>query len=200
MLESLDRKSPRIPKRKRIPVSNGHSHINGQPKTPPLDHSRAVDLGGAIYRSVDKLNEARKVQGLIHDWQKAEIDGAALPPSPAVQFAAIKAQARIEKRDRKRSRAEAAEEASKRRKIGQEVGEKEAAYTLKKASAGLLAHAGFEGESPAGKDPLGHDAHAQVPMKSHWTCSVALAQTTSAISAGLCACFRMGLAVGCRPR
>lgn len=139
-------RSPRIPKRKKTPKINGHSHLPGETSPPPLDHSKAVNLESAIHHNIDRLNDTRKVMGLIHDWQRIEVEGGALPPKPELQFAADKAQAAIQREERKRLRLEESSESNKRRKLGGEVGEKQAAQTLKKASAGLLAHAGFEGE------------------------------------------------------
>lgn len=146
MLPMTPAPKPRIPRRKRSPAANGHSHLSGEISPPPLEYPKAVNLEDAIHRNVDRLNEARNVMGLIHDWQRIEAEGGVLPPNPAVQQAAHRAQARSEREERKRARREEDMEASKRRRLGGEVGEQEATQTLKKASAGLLAHAGFEGQ------------------------------------------------------
>jgi len=145
MLEPHKSHPPRIPQlRRRISVS--HDQLNGhEARTPPLDPPKPVKLEKVILQSVNKLNEARKVMGLIHDWQRLEMEGGLLPNIKMIE-AADKAQMNELRRERKRVRKEEAEEANKRRKMGGRIGEKEAAHSMRKAAAGLLAHAGFEGE------------------------------------------------------
>lgn len=147
MLEPTSPRRARVPRSKRVPsMSNGHVNGHAAP-TPPLDPPKALDLESAIYRNVDKLQEARKYQRLINDWQRIEHDGGILP-NPSVVEAEEKYKAQEEKAQRKRARREENEAVKKRRKTGGELGEEEAVRRMKKASAVMLAHEGFESELP----------------------------------------------------
>ena len=115
-----------------------------EPKTPPLDPPRPVKLENVMHRSVDKLFEARKVMGQINEWQRIEADGGILLSLKMLEVEE-KERAREEQTERKRRRNLEFEEARKKRKEGGEVGDREAAFVMKKATASVLAHSGFEG-------------------------------------------------------
>lgn len=146
MAESHSARHPRIPFTRRRPSGHDDQANGHESRTPPLDPPKPVKLENVILRSVDKLNEARKVMGLIQDWQRIETDGGLLPNIRMIEEME-RQQQREQRMDRKRVRKEETEEANKRRKIGGQIGEREAAHTMRKAAASMLAHAGFEGES-----------------------------------------------------
>ena len=146
--------SPITPRRVKIkrqrevtPPQNG----SAEPGTPPLDPSKSVNLESVIHRNVNKLNEARKVMGMIHDWQRIETEGGVLPNMQA-QEAEERSREKEEAEQRKAARRAEADEARKRRKSGGDVGEREAALAMKKSSAALLAHSGFEGANEVALD------------------------------------------------
>jgi transcriptional activator SPT7 len=120
---------------------------NGHSPTPGLLQPKPVNLGTTIHRNVDKLFEIRNTVGQILDWQKAENEGLPLPvPKPHLEREERR-QAKHERVDRKRRRKEERGEAKKRMKLGGEVGEEEAALSVRAATAGMLAQAGFDGQS-----------------------------------------------------
>ena len=125
-------------------LPNGSPLIHESPRRPPsLIHSKPASLENIVHKSVDRLFQARKVVNQIQDFQKAEQEGGILPVFDNGEEE--KARRKEESDERKRKRKNEREEAIKRRRAGGEVGETEAILTLKKASAAMLAHAGFEG-------------------------------------------------------
>lgn len=146
MLEPASPRAARVPRSQRVPsMSNGHA--NGHTaRTPPLDPPKPLNLEFAIHRNVDKLHEGRKYQRMINDWQRIEHDGGVLP-NPNIVEAEERYRAQEEKAQRKRARRVEHEEAKKRRKTGGELGEEEAVSRMKKVSAVMLAHEGFESQS-----------------------------------------------------
>lgn len=135
----------RIPSKKKSPIQEKRPQANGsKEKTPPLDPPKPVRLESLIHRNVDKLHEARRVMSQIHEFQRLEAEDGILPDIAAVE-ARERARAKEERAERKRQREEELVESQKRRKLGYEVGGKEASLALKRATAGMLAHAGFEG-------------------------------------------------------
>jgi transcriptional activator SPT7 len=103
-----------------------------------------VNLETVIHRTVDELHTSRSIINSIYDWQRLEAEGGAIPPIK--RFDREKEIRREEEAERKRVNREEGAEASKRRKLGGEVGERQAALGAKRATAGMLAHAGFDGE------------------------------------------------------
>lgn len=115
-------------------------------KDAPRRHAKAkpINLEDVIHRSVDKLFDARQAVNRIQEWQKIEMEGGVLPPR--VNENVVAKRAEEEERVRRTRRKVESGHAKKRRKLGGEVGEEEAALGMKKATAAMLAHAGFEGE------------------------------------------------------
>lgn len=134
-------RTKRIPNGHAEPIPNG----NGTAPTPKRSSSRTkkADLGRMVEHSVDELFDARKFVNQIHDFQKAEVDGGILPAFDDGE--GEKLERKELGRERKRKKVAEREQAIKRRKIGGEVGEKEAILSMKRSSASLLAHVGFEG-------------------------------------------------------
>ena len=82
----------------------------------------------------------------IQDWQRTEMEGGVLPP---IQRFNEKADRRKRKRawmELREREKEMREEGRGRAKDGGEVGEEEAVMKIRRATAGMLAHAGFEGQ------------------------------------------------------
>lgn len=140
------------------PSVNGHSSITLVDRSPlpitkndlpELVHStpKPVNLSNVIHRSVDSLFDIRKTVGKIHDWQKAEHEGILLPPPKPHVEREERRLAKQEWNERKRRRREERSEAKKRSRQGGEVGEKEAALSMRLATGSMLAQAGFEGMS-----------------------------------------------------
>lgn len=117
-----------------------HSALDPSYKKP---RRKPIHLETVIHRSVDKLFEARHVVHKIQEWQKAEMDGSVLPPRLNEQL--VQERERAEREERKRIRKVEVGHARKRRKSGGEVGEEEAALGMERATASMLAHAGFDG-------------------------------------------------------
>lgn len=110
----------------------------------------AVRLESQVLDSVENLAEANRVIGKIAEFQRLEVEGGVMPP--VERFDWKKVAKREEMQDRKRVIKAERVEARKRRRLGGEVGEAEATHTMKRASAGLLAHAGFEGANEGALD------------------------------------------------
>jgi transcriptional activator SPT7 len=162
MVQATPPKCKRIPSRRRrtsIPNGSGPARPAGQAgqagsagsptgdssTVPDLVPPRPKSLGNVIQRSVDKLSEARKMINQTQEFQRIEAEGGVLPP---IDFGeADREREREEAKERKRKNQVERGEVNKRRKLGGEVGEKEAAITMKRATASMLAHSGFEGGS-----------------------------------------------------
>lgn len=127
-------------RKKSLPNGNG---VASPDRPPSLVPSKPVSLERVVHRTVDKLFDTRKLATQISEFQKAEVEGLILPPyDDGEQDRLLQ---REEASERKRKKRTEREEAAKRRRVGGEVGEREAALKLKKASAAMLAHVGFEG-------------------------------------------------------
>lgn len=139
----------RMPGRKirRSSVPNGDSGIH---KTPPLVLPGPVSMEKVVYRSVDKLCEARRVVGQIQEFQRIETEGGILPTPNQDEEEERKEREKKERISKKRRRKAELVEATKRRRTGGEIGEAEAVMGVKKTTASILAHAGFEGELRSG--------------------------------------------------
>lgn len=158
-------------------------------KTPPLVKSKPRSLESVVLRSIDKLSEARKYINQVQEFQRAELEGGVLPPLDLGETSrAVRKEERAARhRRRQLERAEAQERAEQ----GGEVGETEAAFALKRSSAALLAHAGFEGASVQ-RIKRGDSADlGQERMRARWTCSRAWQWTTSRMSGGRSAFYLM---------
>lgn len=118
--------------------------LDRNPISKPKPKPKPIDLETVIHRSVDKLYEARNIVYKIQEWQKAETDGSVLPPR--MNETLMLERERVEREERNRVRRMEMGHARKRRKLGGEVGEEEAALGMKRATASMLAHAGFDGE------------------------------------------------------
>jgi len=139
-------------RRKRIsrnghkPITNGiiqHPSPNAT-QLPSLIHSKSKSLEKIIHKTVEQLHETRRLEVKVQEWQRIDAEGGIQPPFDVRDAVTDEKEARA-KEERKRKRIEEREKVRKRRKTGGEVGEEEAAKEMKKASAGLLAMAGFEG-------------------------------------------------------
>ena len=147
---------PEAPPRRRIrprppgpPKGVAHTRINGAQRseklnTPPLEPSAPRSIKRIIDKSVDKLNESRRIIGKIHEWQRLEAEGHALIP-PKLDDPEEKALRREESSRLKEYAREESNIARERRKLGGEVGEAEAALQLRTATASMLALSGFDG-------------------------------------------------------
>ncbi|KAK8869732.1 hypothetical protein IAR55_000300 [Kwoniella newhampshirensis] len=159
--------SPEPPKRKKIKrklsaiLPNG-AVADGDPtarpelspkKSPKTLGSKPLSMKKVIHQTVDKLHDARQVIHRIQEFQRVEAEGGLIPSRvlETEEEKALKDEARLERRQRRR---EERTEARKREKDGAEIGEKEAVLGTKKAAAGMLAHAGFEGANETALDLL----------------------------------------------
>jgi len=110
-------------------------------------HSKPVNLTTKIHRNVDTLFNIRKTVNQIQDWQKAENEGLPLPiPRPHIEKEERRQELEL-RNERKRRRAEEKAETKKRIRSGGEVGEEEAALSVRAATGSMLAQAGFDGMS-----------------------------------------------------
>nr|KIR85585.1 transcriptional activator SPT7 [Cryptococcus tetragattii IND107] len=115
---------------------------------------KAVSVKAVVRRTINNLNAARQAMQRITEFQRIEADGGGiLPPRGLSPTPAEKEKAedeRIERRDSLRIENKAARE--RRITQGGEVGQEEAVRVMKKCSAGMLAHAGFEGANEMALD------------------------------------------------
>lgn len=133
-----------------------HDHSNSPKSLPSLVHPKPVNLTNVVHRSADHLADIRKSVAKIHDFQKAENEGYLIPPPKPHVEREERRVAKQEWNERKRRRKEDRAEARKRARQGGEVGEREAAFSVRQATAGMLAQAGFEGESSNPLCPTSH--------------------------------------------
>ncbi|WVQ98831.1 hypothetical protein IAU59_005962 [Kwoniella sp. CBS 9459] len=112
---------------------------------------KPLSVKNVVHRTVDRLHDARQLIHRIHEFQRIENEGGILPSREIMTE-----KERITKQEEKAQRVEVRKlekkEVVRRKKEGGEVGEAEAALSLKRASAGLLAHAGFEGANETALD------------------------------------------------
>jgi transcriptional activator SPT7 len=136
---------------KRIPTRRRPAPLIDSADPRPPEHKaaaspkRTVNLETIVHRTVDELYSARMIANSIYEWQKLEMDGGLVPPIK--RFDREKALRKEEEAERRRIGREEAMQANKRRRLGGEVGENEAALAFKRATAGMMAHAGFDGMS-----------------------------------------------------
>lgn len=114
----------------------------------------AVSVKAVVRRTIHNLNAARQAMQRITEFQRIEADGGGiLPPRGLSPTPAEKEKAeeeRIGRGDSRRIENKAARE--RRMRKGGEVGQEEAVRVMKKCSAGMLAHAGFEGANEMALD------------------------------------------------
>ena len=122
---------------------DGHSPPS---QTPSLLSPRPVKLERLVHRNVDKLFEARRLMGQIQDWQRIEREGGVLPPVQKFNRKLEREQRRAERASRRDQEDEYGAERKTKVQLGGEIGEAEAVAGIRRATAGMLAHAGFEGE------------------------------------------------------
>ena len=89
-------------------------------------------LASTIYETVGSLNEARRISNLIVDFRRAEQEGSMLP-----QIEHFKHRKQLK---------------PPRSQMSGDVDEPAATQVIKQASAGMLAHSGFEGANEAALD------------------------------------------------
>ncbi|WRT67212.1 uncharacterized protein IL334_004178 [Kwoniella shivajii] len=139
---------PTPPKRKRIkraPKRENSRNVSG------IQKKKSTNTKRMIHNSVDKLHDARQVIHRIQEFQRIESEGGLLP-SRELETKTEKMIREEEKLERRYTRKMEKDLARERQKQGGEIGEEEATLELKKASAGLLAHAGFEGANEQALD------------------------------------------------
>lgn len=133
---------------------------------PPLHDKKkkekktTVSVKAVVRRTINNLNAARQAMQRITEFQRIEAEGGGgigigilhpprgLSPTPAEKEKAE--EERIERRDFRRMENKAARE--RRLTQGGQVGQEEAVRVMKKCSAGMLAHAGFEGANEMALD------------------------------------------------
>nr|XP_019042309.1 hypothetical protein I302_08911 [Kwoniella bestiolae CBS 10118]OCF21239.1 hypothetical protein I302_08911 [Kwoniella bestiolae CBS 10118] len=146
---------PIPPKRKRIKRSHPHGKIpNGDvisPKKGKKSRDGPVNIRRMVHSTVEKLHESRTTMNRIQEFQRVELEGGVLP-SRELESQKEKLMKKEEKYQRSLAREEDLEKIKERRKAGGEVGEEEAVGELKRASAALLAHSGFEGANEIALD------------------------------------------------
>ncbi len=134
----------RVPGRKRrrpsIPNGDDESH-----RTPSLVSPKPVSLENVVHCSVDKLCEARRVVGQIQEFQRLEAEGVIFLLPNRAEEEERREEEKWDRANRKRRRKVELEEANRRRRDGGDIGETEAVMGLKRTTATMLAHAGFEG-------------------------------------------------------
>jgi transcriptional activator SPT7 len=148
----------RIPNhKKRRRLENGIPHINGltnghtSPKTPPKSPEmetipELIRLEDVVHNTVDRLCESRRLINQTLEFQRIEAEGGMLPLFMDEDDEKVISKVKKAERLRKRTAMADEREARKRRKLGGEVGEEEAVEGMKRVTAGLLAHAGFDGQ------------------------------------------------------
>lgn len=125
---------------------NGRHNDVSETQPPALVPSKPLSMERVVHRAIDKLTDARKTMHTIQELQRYyEGDGTDPEPQPLESLESVRAGLAQQDRELKRKRAEARTEANARRKAGGEVGGTEAALELKRSTASLLAHAGFDG-------------------------------------------------------
>ncbi|EIW69413.1 hypothetical protein TREMEDRAFT_62279 [Tremella mesenterica DSM 1558] len=139
---------PSRSKRKR----NTPMGMDTSPDRPPsLVPSKSVKLENLIQQRVDKLFESRKIVNAVSEFQRMELEGV-IPPRLRFDDGIERNQRRRDRLERKQKMHEERIEAKKRRRLGGEVGEKEAVLGMRSVSARMLAHAGFEGANEGALD------------------------------------------------
>ncbi|WVQ87371.1 hypothetical protein IAS59_001095 [Cryptococcus gattii] len=113
-----------------------------------------VSVKAVVRRTISNLNAARQAMQRITEFQRIEADGGGiLPPRRLSPTPAEKEKAEEEQTTRCDSlRIENKAARERRMRKGGEVGQEEAVRVMKKCSAGMLAHAGFEGANEMALD------------------------------------------------
>lgn len=138
-----------------------HPKHGGHPLLPPRrgmqkknKNKATVSVKAVVRRTIHNLNAARQAMQRITEFQRIEADGGGiLPPRRLSPTPAEKEKAeeeRIGRGDSRRIENKAARE--RRMRKGGQVGQEEAVRVMKKCSAGMLAHAGFEGANEMALD------------------------------------------------
>ncbi|WVR05165.1 hypothetical protein IAU60_002177 [Kwoniella sp. DSM 27419] len=156
---------PSVPEMVR-PVGNKCRHV--RPASTPNGHGpvaspvpvqaqasakrkRPKKLRKLVHRTVDQLHESRQLIHRIQEFQRIEAEGGMLP-SREIETAKERMIREDERKERAEGRRVEKKNIDVRRKEGGEVAAEEATLAMKQASAGLLAHAGFEGANEAALD------------------------------------------------
>ncbi|KIR39329.1 transcriptional activator SPT7 [Cryptococcus deuterogattii 99/473] len=139
------------------PKDAGNPPLHDKKKTTTT--TTTVSVKAVVRRTINNLNAARQAMQRITEFQRIEAEGGGggigilhpprgLSPTPAEKEKAE--EERIERRDFRRMENKAARE--RRLTQGGQVGQEEAVRVMKKCSAGMLAHAGFEGANEMALD------------------------------------------------
>ncbi|OXG85835.1 transcriptional activator SPT7 [Cryptococcus neoformans Gb118] len=133
-----------------------HLHPKDGPPDKPLSTSVSasvcVSVKAVVRRTINNLNAARQAMHRITEFQRIEAEGGILPPRGLSPTPAEKEKQQEERCEREEFRRMENKAARERRNAGGEVGQEEAVKVMKKCSAGMLAHAGFEGANETALD------------------------------------------------
>lgn len=129
-----------------------HLHPKDGPPDKPLSTSVCVSVKAVVRRTINNLNAARQAMHRITEFQRIEAEGGILPPRGLSPTPAEKEKQQEERCEREEFRRMENKAARERRNAGGEVGQEEAVKVMKKCSAGMLAHAGFEGANETALD------------------------------------------------
>lgn len=129
-----------------------HLHPKDGPPDKPLSASVCVSVKAVVRRTINNLNAARQAMHRITEFQRIEAEGGILPPRGLSPTPAEKEKQQEERCEREEFRRMENKAARERRNAGGEVGQEEAVKVMKKCSAGMLAHAGFEGANETALD------------------------------------------------
>lgn len=129
-----------------------HLHPKDGPPDKPLSTSVCVSVKAVVRRTINNLNAARQAMHRITEFQRIEAEGGILPPRGLSPTPAEKEKQQEERCEREEFRRIENKAARERRNAGGEVGQEEAVKVMKKCSAGMLAHAGFEGANETALD------------------------------------------------
>ncbi|WWC69373.1 uncharacterized protein I206_103312 [Kwoniella pini CBS 10737] len=151
--QMVDLGSPPLRKRriKRSSRTGTLSDGNGSLVISPGKKKKKINLKKIIDQTVNKLHDARNTIHRIQEFQRIEMEGGLLP-SRELESEKEKLIKREERLERSLLRKEESGRSKQRKKEGGEIGQEEATLELKKASAGLLAHSGFEGANEMALD------------------------------------------------
>ncbi|BEJ14424.1 hypothetical protein CspHIS471_0401910 [Cutaneotrichosporon sp. HIS471] len=131
--------------RRRSPTPNGDIEMS-ETQPPALVPSKPVSLARVVDRAIDKITDARKTMHTIQELQRYyEGDGTDPEPQPLEPLESVRSGLTKQRKELKRKRMETRTEGETRRKSGGEVGGTQAVLEMKRSTASLLAHAGFDG-------------------------------------------------------
>ncbi|WWC89960.1 uncharacterized protein L201_004889 [Kwoniella dendrophila CBS 6074] len=132
-----------------VPTSTVSTSPGKQAKKKPKP--KVINTKRMIYETNEKLHESRNIINRIQEFQRIEYEGGILP-SNILESKTEKLIKKEEKFERIRNKKEEKLKSIKRKNQGGEMGEEQAVLQLKKSSAALLAHNGFEGANEAALD------------------------------------------------